>query len=333
MSSNLTVGSKFGRSVSAFKAVAVLGLGAAMLGAHYRERHASLTQVAIPEVLPTPILDGVGVASASHNEWTAARTFRLVSFDHWGRFAALDSAERMTVLKLNRVDLAHAKRKNIVVPDSILPELEYSPLPSQVRELAEIPKFIAVSRRVQAFGAYEYGKLVRWGPTSTGKASTPTDSGLFFTNWKSRTAISTDDPSWILNWYFNIIALKGVAFHQYELPGKPASHGCVRLLEEDAQWIYGWASQWVPGRGSNVKVYGTPVLIFGDYGYGQPAPWLGLVTGDSSATISSTELGEALSPNLALVTERAGANDDSERWQAFLTMATPSIQSGISSGK
>ena len=323
MYSNLTVGSRIGRGMSAFKAVAVLGLGAAMLGAHYRDRHASLTHVSIPQVLPAPILDGVGTASATARGWEAARSFRLVPFDQWGRFAALDSAERLTVLKINRVDLAHAKRRNIVVPDSILSELEYAPLPAQVRELAGVPKFIGVSRRVQAFGAYEYGRLVRWGPTSTGKASTPTDSGLFFTNWKSKSAISTEDPSWILDWYVNIIALKGVAFHQYELPGKPASHGCVRLLEEDARWIYSWSNQWVPGRGSKVKVYGTPVLVFGDYAYGQPAPWLGLTTGDSAATISSTELAEALGPNLALITGRAGANDASEQWQAFLSMARP----------
>jgi hypothetical protein len=272
-------------------------------------------------VLPAPILDGVGVDAALRQGWSPARSFRLVAFDQWGRFAALDSAERQTVLKLNRVDLAHARRRNIIVPDSLLSELEYAPFPAQIRELAEVPKFISVSRRVQAFGAYEYGRLVRWGPTSTGKATTPTDSGLFFTNWKSRTAISTDDPSWILDWYVNIIALKGVAFHQYDLPGKPASHGCVRLLEEDARWLYGWADQWVPGRGSKVKVYGTPVLIFGDYAYGEPAPWLGLVTGDTSATVSADELGQALAPNLSLIAERSGPNDETERWQAFLSLA------------
>jgi hypothetical protein len=319
-----TAGSKIGRSASAFKVLAVLGLGATMLGAHYRERHASLTQVPVPQVLPAPILDGVWSASASQHGWSLATTFRLVAFDQWGRFAALDSTERLTVLKLNRVDLAHARRRNLVVPDSVMAELEYAPFPALARELTEVPKFIAVSRRVQAFGAYEYGRLVRWGPTSTGKASTPTDSGLFFTNWKSRTAISTDDPSWILDWYVNIIALKGVAFHQYDLPGRPASHGCVRLLEQDARWIYDWADQWVPGRGSHVKVYGTPVLIFGDYAYGQPAPWLGLITGDSSATISATELGDALTPNLTTISERAGPSDDSERWQAFLALALAS---------
>lgn len=320
MSRNWSVKVKAGRGTSALKALGVLSLGAVMLAAHHRERHASLTPMPVPEVLPAPIHDGAGAASASHTSWSAARNYRLLPFDQWGRFAGLDSAQQVTVLKLNRIDRDHAKRKNLVVPDSIAEELTYAPLPAEVRELRDIPKFIAVSRRVQAFGAYEYGKLVRWGPTSTGKLATPTDSGLFFTNWKSRTAISTDDPKWILNWYFNIIALKGVAFHQYELPGRPASHGCVRLLEDDAQWIYGWAEQWVPGRGSKVKEYGTPVLIFGDYAYGQPAPWLGLVNGNDDAVVSDAELGAALSPNLTVIAERAGPENPRERWQAFLAL-------------
>jgi hypothetical protein len=276
--------------------------------------------------LPAAIHAGAGAAAATLREWSPAQSFRLVAFAQWGRFAALDSAQQLTVLKLNRVDLAHARRRNLIVPDSLLGELDYAPFPAEVRELAEVPKFITVSRRVQAFAAYEYGRLVRWGPTSTGKAATPTDSGLFFTNWKSRTTISTEDPTWILDWYVNIIALKGVAFHQYELPGKPASHGCVRLLEQDARWIYGWAEQWVPGRGSRVKVYGTPVLIFGDYAYGEPAPWLGLTTEDRHATVSSEELTEALSPDLTIIAERAGPSDEAEEWRAFLALAAMSTR-------
>jgi hypothetical protein len=237
--------------------------------------------------------------------WVPTRSFRLVSADGWGRWNALDSAERQAVLKVNRIDARHLKRRDLVVPDSVGAELVYAPFPDSVSALAGIPKFVAVSRRVQAFGAYEYGKLVRWGPTSTGKQETPTDSGLVFTNWRSRRTVSTDDPSWKLNWYFNLIAIKGVAFHEYELPGHPASHGCVRLLEVDARWMFGWADEWVPGRGSTVKRYGTPVLIFGDWDYRLPAPWLGLAEGDSRAYVTEWELAAALAPNLQTVLDRA----------------------------
>jgi hypothetical protein len=211
----------------------------------------------------------------------------------------------LTVLKINRIDEKHARGRTLLVPDSIGAELGYSPLPDSLPGLGHIPKFVLVSRRVQAFGAYEEGRLVRWGPTSTGKEATPTDSGLFFTNWKSKRAISTDDPSWILDWYVNFIALKGVAFHEYELPGRPASHGCVRLLEVDARWVFRWADQWVPGRGQTVKEYGTPVLVMGDYDYRAPTPWARLAEASEADRVTVEEVEDALGPNRSIIAARS----------------------------
>ncbi|HTS88086.1 MAG TPA: L,D-transpeptidase [Gemmatimonadales bacterium] len=235
---------------------------------------------------------------AARHGWSQAQTFRRVAAAAWGRMAALDSAERLTVLKINRVDLRHARRRDLVVPDSIAPELDYSPFPASIPDLAGVPKFILVSRRVQAFGAYVHGTLVRWGPTSTGKPATPTESGLFFANWKSRKEVSTDDPSWILDWYVNFVADRGVAFHEYALPGRPASHGCVRLLEEDAHWLYHWADPWLPGRGPEVKRYGTPILVTGDYDYAAPAPWLALAESPVAGRVSIEDIEAALEPHL-----------------------------------
>ena len=91
---------------------------------------------------------------------------------------------------------------------------------------------------MQVFGAYETGRLAYWGPVSTGRAETPTPSGLFHLTWKAKSRRSTDNAEWILNWYFNFINSRGVSFHEFELPGRPASHACVRLLPRDAQWLY-----------------------------------------------------------------------------------------------
>ena len=62
--------------------------------------------------------------------------------------------------------------------------------------------------------------------------------------------------------------------HEYDLPGYPVSHSCVRLLSEDAEWIYNWADQWKlsPDR-KTVAENGTPVIVFGDYSYGKTPPW------------------------------------------------------------
>jgi hypothetical protein len=75
-------------------------------------------------------------------------------------------------------------------------------------------------------------------------------------------------------WYFNIDNVAGRALHQYALPGRPASHGCVRLLERDAQWLYGWGDGWTLDRtGTRVVRPGTPVFIVGGYQFDAPPPW------------------------------------------------------------
>jgi L,D-transpeptidase-like protein len=297
-----------------------LGVGAALLGAHHRLPRPVEPPVTERTLVPVDLLAGAGPAAATAAAWSPVQSFRLVSSEAWGRATALDSTQLATILKLNRIDASHLRRRTLVVPDSIGDDLAYSPFPASLPAVAAAPKFIAVSRRVQAFAAYEHGRLIRWGPTSSGKRDTPTDTGLFFTNWKSRKAVSTDDPSWILNWYFNIIATRGVAFHEYDLPGRPASHGCIRLLEDDAHWIYQWADQWVPGRGSKVSAYGTPVLVFGDYDYGRPAPWLALASDPSVALVGQEELAEALAPNIDTITNRIRPGS-ADRW--WLAMRDP----------
>ena len=255
----------------------------ALVGAHHNRASIRST---ISDGTPPAFLAGSGSARVSPEQM-----FRLVPAESYGRLAALDSAQQLTVFKLNRIDQKHARRRWLVVPDSVGDEMSYAPFPALLATLDRIPKVIVVSERVQAFGAYQNGRLVRWGPTSTGKRTTPTDTGLFFTNWKSRTAISTEDSTWVLNWYFNFISTKGVAFHEYDLPGRPASHGCVRLLETDAQWIYQWADQWQLGRSTREpRTRGTPVVVVGSYDFGRRGPWLELPVDPSASVVTEAEL-------------------------------------------
>jgi hypothetical protein len=138
----------------------------------------------------------------------------------------------------------------------------------------EHPKYLVVHQPMQVFGAYEMGKLVRWGPVSSGRKETPTPAGTYNLTWRSRKRTSTDNDAWILEWYFNFINSRGVSFHQFDLPGYAASHACVRLLQRDAQWLYGWGDQWkLSADRRTVDAPGTPVLIIGAFGHGQPAPW------------------------------------------------------------
>jgi len=209
------------------------------------------------------------------------------------------------MLKINRLDRKHLRSgASLVVADTNIDLANVSPLPFKLEAARSIPKLIIVSRRAQVFGAYEFGELVRWGPTSTGKKSTPTPAGLYHTNWKAKETRSSVNQSWILPWYFNIDNTKGLAFHKFDLPGYPASHGCVRLLEEDAKWLYEWADQWLLSKpGDSFVAYGTPVIIFGDYSYGEKAPWLRLADDPAATAISTAEFDEVLnkySPTIAI---------------------------------
>ena len=216
--------------------------------------------------------------------------------------------ERMSiVLKLNRLDQTHVRiGDSLLVPTVFRPELEHAPLPVSLSALDSVPYFLAVSKQIQAFGAYRFGTLVYWGPTSTGRAESPTPAGLFFTNWKSGETISTEDGTWVLKWYFNFHSSRGISFHQYDLPGYPASHACVRMLAPDAEWLHGWAEQWrVSKDGRTVLAYGTPVLVFGEYDFGAPQPlWRVLSKDGTQPRITVEQLEAELAPFLALIRER-----------------------------
>lgn len=224
------------------------------------------------------------------------------------RWATELGAERMSiVLKLNRLDQAHVRLgDSLLAPSVFRPELEHAPFPASLSALDSVPYFLAVSKQIQAFGAYRFGTLVYWGPTSTGRAESPTPAGLFFTNWKSRETISTEDEAWVLKWYFNFHSGRGISFHEYDLPGYPASHACVRMLAPDAEWLYGWAEQWqVSKDGRTVLAYGTPVLVFGEYDFGAPQPpWRVLAADGTQPRITAEQLEAELAPHLALIRER-----------------------------
>ena len=178
--------------------------------------------------------------------------------------------------KLNRSDRDHLVELNeIVVPERWdLDELAYSPLAVHHAALEGFAKALVVHKPGQVFCAYEKGRLVRWGAVNSGAESTPTPSGLFYLNWKSPGHRSTVNRNWFLPWYFNFHNRRGHSFHHYELPGKPASHGCLRLLERDAMWLYEWGDEWTLGpRGWTIENPGTAVLIVGEYDHSRQAPW------------------------------------------------------------
>jgi lipoprotein-anchoring transpeptidase ErfK/SrfK len=176
--------------------------------------------------------------------------------------------------KLNRTDLKHLPRlQQLIVPSAWRLELDYSPFPATYPAAKTAPKILVVDQPSQAFAAYEYGQQVYWGPVSSGRQARPTPSGLYHLNWRARSRTSTLSGEWRLNWYFNFHNARGLAFHEFDLPGVPQSHACVRLLSRDAAWIFQWGEGWKLDTKGQIETRGTPVLILGSYAFGSPAPW------------------------------------------------------------
>ena len=190
---------------------------------------------------------------------------------------SFDARQIAVLEKLNRSDRQHLLHLTaLLVPSRWdLTELGYSPLPVFYKWAEPQRKIVLVDLTSQVFGAYSRGKLIHWGPVSSGRDASPTPAGLFHLNWKSRGRHSTDNPDWYMAWYFNFHNQRGVSFHQFSLPGHPASHSCVRLLERDAKWLFGWGEVWsLDEQGREVLEPGTPVLILGQYDFAAPPPWL-----------------------------------------------------------
>ncbi|CAM4314718.1 L,D-transpeptidase [Gillisia limnaea] len=184
--------------------------------------------------------------------------------------------ERKLIFALNRLDPTRLQLgMNLLIPDTLFDDInKYSPFPEELDILDSIPKAVLISQRIQGFALYAKGRLVKWGPVSSGKQSTPTPNGLHYGNYKAKKKISTVNPDWLLPYYFNFMNFEGVGVHQYSLPGYPASHACVRLRLEDSQFIYDWANQWeLDKTGQKIERNGTPFIVFGEYDYTNPVPW------------------------------------------------------------
>lgn len=225
-------------------------------------------------------------------------SFHFEKTKQWLEANKADSTKLDIVYAINRTDKANfAKMDSVVIPSDFSGDLPYYlPFPIHVENLDSVSKVLIFSYPAQTFAAYEYGELVYTGPTNMGRKKDPTPTGLFFTNWKAEKTTSTFNDEWDLKWNFNIENKLGVGFHQYELPGYPASHSCLRLLEKDAKYLYKWADEWILKDKENVKVKGTPVIVFGSYPFGDPKPWYALIDDAKALDISESDLEKETEP-------------------------------------
>ncbi|MEO5645978.1 MAG: L,D-transpeptidase [Candidatus Paceibacterota bacterium] len=257
--------------------------------------------------VPTKTATTPPIVKSENAEATDYTTLTLTTADPVTEIAAIVGASNVpNILRLNRINSTFLKAgSTVVIPKDPADFNSLSPFPTELPNATAIPKLMMVSQRVEAFGLYENGKLVRWGPVSTGKQSTQTASKLYFTNWKGKEVHSSFSDEWVLKWNFNLDNAEGIGMHQYEMPGYPASHSCVRMFGTDAEWIYNWADQWIVSDDQQtVLAHGIPVLVFGTYAYGKTAPWKNLPKDAAATTLTESELSKALAPELSTIAQR-----------------------------
>jgi hypothetical protein len=107
---------------------------------------------------------------------------------------------------------------------------------------------LAISLAEQLIYAYDDDRLVAVSTVSTGRPGYETRPGSFRILAKNRTYFSRKYDNAPMP-FMQLITTYGVALHAGNLPGNPASHGCIRLPTDFAAKLF------------EVTSIGTPVVI------------------------------------------------------------------------
>ncbi|MBK8045857.1 MAG: L,D-transpeptidase [Anaerolineales bacterium] len=142
----------------------------------------------------------------------------------------------------------------VIVPPPSFAEL-FAGLPLRDDGYPEYPvlppegKWISVDLDHQRVWAWEGNKLVKDFWISSGKARTPTVTGVFRI-WAKVPSQTMEGGSRAAGDYYNLPGVQWVQYFYQDYSfhaaywhnnfGTPMSHGCVNMRTEDAKWLYEW---------------------------------------------------------------------------------------------
>jgi len=150
-----------------------------------------------------------------------------------------------SVLRFNRIDRRHARTgTSLKVPAQLGDIRDFTPMPLLYEPAASDAKLILVDLSEQFLGAYENGRLAFSLPITTGSGDDATPNGEFRITAYARNhrsslyQIQNSTEFYPITYGLRFfIDRDGVSYwiHGRDLPGYPASHGCIGLYDEDMQ--------------------------------------------------------------------------------------------------
>jgi L,D-transpeptidase-like protein len=225
----------------------------------------------------------IAYPSDANVEWECRRLKRKETLE------SLFGDQWRDVARFNRIDRRHPTPGfALKVPKRLEEIAGFTPMPPTYPPFEQEAKAILVDLSEQFLGAYENGRLVFSTPVASGDRKNPTPTGEFRIDAFDRNHRSslykiekTSIPypmHYALRFFVN---RRGIAFwlHGRDVPGYPASHGCVGLYDEEMQKKYYKTPQeplledakalyeWVVGPGTDDDIHrlknGPKVIITG----------------------------------------------------------------------
>lgn len=242
-----------------------------------------------------PSLCKITYPSDAQVEWECRRllkgeTLESLFGDRW-----------VDVARFNRIDRRHVYPGiYIKVPKQLEDIKNYTPLPKYYHPAKSEAKFILVNLLEQFLGAYEYGHLVLSSPVATGDKGNETPTGEFkiiaidSRHKSSLYFVEKTKKLYPMNYGLMFhVDKKGVAYwvHSRDLPGYPASHGCIGLYDEHMQKkYYGYPKE--PVLKDSELLFNwviSPLTDDKKYNILKDGPKIAIIIGDSPVTISCSQ--------------------------------------------